>query len=87
MPLTIGLVHALYTDAAGGNLVEACVWIGPSPANVELLTLTRQVSDPVRVDAFKVSMLDLLVQALASRREVIVGHEEWDPSIYSVELR
>jgi hypothetical protein len=35
----------------------------------------------------KGSMLDALAKALASRREVVVGHDDLDSSIYSVELR
>ena len=87
MALTIGLVHSLSTGAAGGTVIEACAHIGPAPGRVEIMALTRQVSEPARMDAFKVSMLNLLIQAFASGREVVVGHEDSDAYILSVELR
>ena len=87
MALTMGLVQALFTDAAEASTVLACVFIGPTPSNVAILAVRRQASDPAHTDAFKISMIDALAQALASRREVVVGHNDSDSYIYSVELR
>jgi hypothetical protein len=83
---TTGLVQRLYVDA-GGTATAACVFIGPTPANIELFTLTREATDAPHTGAFKSSILDGLAQALASRREVVVGHEESDGIIGSLELR
>jgi len=87
MAMTIGLVQALITNPIDGGTAQACVFVGPSPVNVEVLGLRRLASDPPVMAAFKGSMLDALAQALASRREVVVGHDDLDSSIYSVELR
>jgi len=87
MALRTGLVQRVFMDSAGATSVEACVFIGPTPANVEILLLQRQASDPPHTAAFKTSMLDALTLALTSRREVVVGHNDSDPYIFSVELR
>ena len=87
MAMTTGLVQALFTTPIDGGTAHACVFVGPSPANVEILALRRVASDPPVTAAFKGGMLDALAQALASRREVVVGHDDLDSSIYSVELR
>lgn len=78
-----GLVHRVWIDS-GGN---ACIFIGPTPVNVEILPIKREASDPAHIGAFKTSMLDALTQALAARREVTVGHNDTDAYISSVELR
>jgi hypothetical protein len=87
MPLTMGLVQALYTATPGSGAALACVYVGPAPSNVVLFGLRRQTSDTARVDAVKVNMLQLLAQAFASGREVIIGHDAGDSLILHVELR
>lgn len=84
MAQTTGLVQRIFIDA---NATQACVFIGPTPANVELLFLPRRDSGPAHTSAFLTSMLDGLGQALVSRHEVIVGHADSGGEIYSVEVR
>ena len=87
MALTMGLVQALHTAVPVAGTAYACVYIGPRPSNVVLFALRRQVSDRARVDAVKVNMIELLAQAFASGREVIIGHSDADSLILHVELR
>ena len=87
MPLTTGLVQALYTVTPASGSAIACVYVGPSPSNVVLFGLRRQASDTARVNEVKVNMLQLLAQAFASGREVIIGHDAADSAILNVELR
>ena len=63
------------------------MYVGPTPSNVVLFALRRQVSDTAEVDAVKVNMVQLLAQAFASGREVIIGHGNADSLILHVELR
>jgi hypothetical protein len=81
-----GLVQRIYMGPGTATEVQACVFIGPTPANLTLLLLRRQASDPAHTGAFLTSMLDALTQALTSRHEVIVGHGDSDSNITSVEL-
>jgi hypothetical protein len=89
MATTTGTVHRIFMDPATGSptSVSACVFIGPTPANTEVLLLRRQAADPAHTGAFMASMLDALVQALASRREVMVNHGDNDAVIISLEVR
>ena len=84
MKMITGLVQRIYVDA---NATQACVFIGPTPANTELLFLPRRDSGPAHTSAFLTSMLDALGQALAMGREVVVGHADTGGEIYTVELR
>jgi hypothetical protein len=84
MAYTTGLVQRIYIDA---NAENACVFIGPTPANVELLFVPRRDTGPAHTSAFLTSMLDALGQALVSQHEVTVQYPENDGEIYSVELR
>ena len=72
MPSITGLVQRLYMDTSGTQTSTACVFVGPSPSNTELLLLRRDVSDPSNASAMKTSILNALGQALAGRREVVV---------------
>jgi hypothetical protein len=83
MATTTGLVQSLSIFEGG----FACVWIGPSPANVEILLIVHEASDPPQRLAFKTSMVDALSQALASRREVTVQHLDNDSRIDTLKLR
>jgi len=84
MPVTTGFVQQLFIDSGA---VEACVFVGPTPANVEILVVVRPASDPVHTGAFKNSMVDALALALAYRREVVVEHPSTDGRILSVQMR
>jgi hypothetical protein len=85
MPQAIGLIQRVYMDSGSDTQATACVFIGPTPANVQLLLLRREASDPPHRAAFITSMLDGLNQAVASRRDVILNHD--GTYITSVELR
>lgn len=87
MAVTTGLVQRIYIDSGTSSEITACVFIGPTPANVALLLLRRLATDPAHTGAFLTSMLDALAQALASRHEVAVGHADTDSYIHSVEMR
>lgn len=85
MPTSTGLIQRLYVDSGSAAQSTACVFIGPSPANVQALLLRRQASDPAHSAAFITCMFDGLAQALASRRDVVLNHD--GTYITSVELR
>ena len=89
MATITGQIQRIFMDPAVGSPtgVSACVFIGPTPANTEILLLRRQAADPPHTGAFMSSMLDAVAQALASRREVTVTHGDNDAVIISVELR
>jgi len=85
MPQTTGLVQRIYMDPGSNTQATACVFIGPTPANVQILLLRREAADLPHRSAFITSMLDGLAQALGSRRDVILNHD--GTYITSVELR
>ena len=89
MATTTGQIHRIFMDPAVGSptQVSACVFIGPTPANTEVLLLQRRAADAAHTGAFMSSMLDALAQALASRREVTATHGDNDAVIISVEVR
>jgi hypothetical protein len=88
MAYKVGLVQRIFMDpAAGSSETIGCIFIGPTPTNVEILLLSRRATDPAHTGAFISSMLDALAQALTSRREVSVYHDDSDAYIVSVELR
>jgi hypothetical protein len=74
----------MFADYRGA--VFACVSVGPSPDNTELFSVKRKESDPPHVGAFRNSMLEALVTAFASRREVTVEHDEDDSDILSLSV-
>ncbi len=86
MPSVTGLVQRVLITDGGPTTSTACVFVGPSPANTEIVPLIRRASDAPHVGAFKSSMLNALSQALASRREVVVTFVVND-GVTAVELR
>ena len=86
MPSVTGFVQRVFIDSSGTQTNTACVFVGPSPANTELLLLRRTTADPPNVGAMKSSMLDALTQALGNRREVVVTFVVND-DITAVEMR
>jgi hypothetical protein len=86
MPSVTGFVQRVLIDSSGSQTNTACVFVGPSPANTELLLLKRYAADPPNVGAMKASMLDALTQALGNRREVVVTFVVND-GITAVEIR
>jgi hypothetical protein len=86
MPSVTGLVQRVFIDSSGTQTNTACVFVGPSPANTEILLLKRNANDPPNAGAMKSSMLDALTQALGNRREVVVTFVVND-GISAVEMR
>jgi hypothetical protein len=86
MPSVTGFVQRVFMSASGTQTNTACIFVGPSPANTELLILKRDANDPPNVGAMKSSMLDALNQALGNRREVVVTFVVND-GITAVEMR
>jgi len=65
MAETIGIVQRL-TIAPDW----ACTWIGPTPANTELLVVTDTSG------VLRGNIVDALATALVSRREIKAGHAD-----------
>jgi hypothetical protein len=86
MPSVTGFVQRVLMDTSGTQTNTACIFIGPSPSNTEIVMLLHNSSDPPNVGAMKTSMLDALTQALAARREVVVTFVVND-GVVAVELR
>jgi len=87
MAQTIGLVQKLIImPELTSNQALACVWIGPTPANAELLMVNRLDTDSSHAGAFKNSIVDALVTALVSRREVVADHGDSDALITSLTI-
>jgi hypothetical protein len=86
MPSVTVFVQRVLIDSSGTQTNSACVFVGPSPANTELMLLKRHAADPPNVGAMKASMLDALTQALGNRREVVVTFVVND-GITAVEIR
>ena len=83
MAETAGLVQRLTVlpDSA-----MACAWIGPSPTNTELLFVARTSSDSTHQGAFKSSIVDALMTAVASRREVVAIRGNNDAEITGLRI-
>jgi hypothetical protein len=81
MAETAGLIQKLQILPGTGNTSYGCVWIGPTPANTELLFVSRKDSDNAHTGAFKNSMVDALATAMVARREVIATHGDSDAII------
>lgn len=83
MATTIGLVQRLtiYPDFGA-----ACVWIGPTPTNTELLVVVRSQNEPADSGAFKNSMVDALAAATVSRREVAATHSDSNAEITGLHI-
>lgn len=65
---------------------SASVWIGPTIDNAELLYITRDTDNPA-VGAFENSILDALVAAFISGREVVVATSARDGRILSLLIK
>jgi hypothetical protein len=78
MAQTTGIVQTLTISTS-----QVCTQIGPSPNNVELLTINITSNDPA-VIAFQTSMIDALAAALTSRRTIVASHGDQDAIISQV---
>jgi hypothetical protein len=81
MAQTTGLVQYL---AVIPSAPVACVRIGPSPANSELLAVNTASGDSAATLAYKSSMIEALATAMVARREVTATHGDSDALISSV---
>lgn len=77
MAQTTGLVQSLSVSTSQA----CCVQIGPDPSNAELLVISVTNADDAAVTASKISMIELLAAALASRRAVVANHGDQDATI------
>jgi hypothetical protein len=83
MAQTAGLLQRL-TVIPGAAL--ACAWIGPTPTNTTLLFVLRDSNASAAEGAFENSMIDALVAAQVSRREVVAIHGANDSRITSIRI-
>jgi len=87
MAQTTGLVQKLsIIPGSGSAAAMACVWIGPTPDNTELLLVQRLSTTSAQAGAFKNSIVDALVTALVSRREVVATHGDSDALITTLAI-
>jgi hypothetical protein len=80
MAETKGLVHRL--TILTNQLT--CVWVGPTPNNVEVL-LVNNDGTPLSI-AFGTSLIQALMAASSNYREVIAVHGDMDAAITSLRI-
>jgi hypothetical protein len=82
------MVQHLVLEAveAGSSGSQACVYVGPSPADVEVFVLLRSSSDTREVMAFRSSVIDGITEAMAARREVVIIHDSSSSNIEGLRL-
>ena len=83
MAETAGLVQKLTVIPSSAL---ACAWIGPTPANTELLYVKRDAGESPEAGSFENSMVDALADAVVSRREVVAIHGDSDARITSLRI-
>lgn len=83
MAETTGIVQRLNVIP---GLTIACIWIGPTPVNTELLFIQPQAGDPAASGMFQTSMLDVLAAAIVSRREVVAIHSDNSARVTALRL-
>jgi hypothetical protein len=83
MAETAGLVQQM-TVLPGSSL--ACLWLGPTPTNTELLFVQRDSSETNAEGAFENSMVDALTSAMTARREVVAVHDNNSARITSLRI-
>ncbi len=81
-----GLVQRINILPGNSPNPIACIFIGPTPSNTEVLSIIRRASDSASVGAFKNSMLDALVAAQVGRREAIATHGDSDAEITAIQI-
>jgi hypothetical protein len=81
MAYTTGLVHEITWSSDAPN---ACIRVGPSPADTEALIVLLEGNDTER--AYQTNMIDALGRAMLARREVGVWHEDDSSRITSINL-
>jgi len=83
MAETTGIVQKL--NVIPGAAV-ACIWIGPTPTNTELLFIAYQAGDPTSSTAYQSSLVDALAAAVVTRREVVATHDATSARITSLRI-
>ena len=83
MAETAGLIQKL-TVFPGSSL--ACLWIGPTPTNTELLFVQRDATESAAAGAFENNMVDMLAAAMTARREVVAIHDANSARITGVRI-
>ena len=83
MAETTGIVQRLNVSH---GWAAACVWIGPTPVNTELLFIQPQAGDSAASVAFQGNMVDALSAALVSRREVVAVHGDTSARVTSLRI-
>lgn len=64
----------------------ACAWVGPTADNSELLYVLRDNNESDAEGAFENSMVDALVAAAVSQRQVVAFHGNNDARITSLRI-
>jgi hypothetical protein len=84
MALTTGLVQWLgvFPETTG-----CCVQIGPSPSNTTLLFVLARASDSSEIGAFKIGVVEAMIAAQTTGREVTAQHADTDSEITSISTR
>ena len=80
MAETTGLVQRLSILSA----TTACVWIGPTPNNVELLVVTNDGS--TADSAFAGNLVQILAAASTNYRAIVATHGDSDSKITSLRI-
>ena len=83
MAETVGIVQQLTVLP---SLAMACAWIGPTPSNTALLFVRRDAGESNASGSFENSLIDALVAATVSRREVVAIHGDNDSQITSLRI-
>lgn len=83
MAETAGLVQRLYILPGSAM---ACAWIGPTPTNTALLFVKRDAAESPDIGSFENSLVDTLVTATVTRREVVAIHGDSDSRITSLRI-
>jgi hypothetical protein len=83
MAETTGIVQQL-TIVPG--IAMACIWIGPTPTNTELLFVLREPAASAAEGAFANSMVDALTAAAVARREVVAIHGDTSARITALRV-
>jgi hypothetical protein len=83
MAETTGIVQRLNVIPGAAT---ACIWIGPTPVNTELLFVQAQAGDSAAIAAFQGSIVDALGAAVVSRREVVAVHADDSARVTSLRI-
>jgi hypothetical protein len=83
MAQTSGLVQKLTVSPSSSI---ACAWIGPTPTNTALLWVERDTGESAASGSFENNLVDVLIVAAVSRREVVAIHGDTDSRITGLRI-